>query len=400
MRSGRQHTVKSREDTLEEQNLILTGELYMRSYEQSKPKLLHFVESFGGGVFTYMVDLANQLSENYEVVIAHGFREQTPTNYTSYFKEGIQFITVQNFTRAIRLGQDLKTIIEMKRIVKEVKPEIIHLHSTKAGVLGRIAFRGRKYRLFYTPHGYSFLMDDCNQVKKIVYKAIEKVCGWSRCVTISCSEGEYKESNKLVKRSTFVNNGINIAYLKEVLDKHPVVEKNTRLVVFTLGRICYQKNPVLFNVIAEKLPSVTFLWIGDGELRNKLVSPNIIITGWLSREDALQYSINADIFLLTSIWEGLPISLLEAMYMKKFCVVTDIIGNSDVIHSGVNGYVCRSAEEFVEVIERIQADKGNLEEILERAYGDIVKEYNTKVMAENYREKYQEGIGTVGGVIS
>lgn len=371
----------------------------MVSYEQSKPKLLHFVEAFGGGVFTYIVDLANQLSEDYEVVIAHGLRKQTPTNYASYFKEGIQLITVRNFTRAIRFRQDLKAVIEMKRIVKEVKPEIIHLHSTKAGVLGRIAFRGKKYGLYYTPHGYSFLMDDCNQMKKTMYKTIEKVCGWSRCVTICCSEGEYKESNKLVKRSTFVNNGINIEYLEGLLDKNPAVETHTKLVVFTLGRICYQKNPVLFNAIAEKLPSVTFLWIGDGEMRNKLVSPNIIITGWLSREDALQYSINADVFLLTSLWEGLPISLLEAMYMKKFCVVTDVIGNRDVIQHGVNGYVGRSVEEFVEVIERIEADKSNLEEILERAYSDIVKEYNTKVMAENYREKYREGTRMVGGVI-
>ena len=56
--------------------------------------------------------------------------------------------------------------------------------------------------------------------------------------------------------------------------------------VFTLGRICYQKNPMLFNDIARALPEIHFLWIGDGEMREELTSPNIEITGWLDRKNA------------------------------------------------------------------------------------------------------------------
>ena len=76
---------------------------------------------------------------------------------------------------------------------------------------------------------------------------------------------------------------------------------------------------------------VKFVWIGDGELRDQLTSENIEITGWADRSTAIRYAVNADVFLLPSRWEGLPISLLESMYMKKACVVSNVIGNRDVI---------------------------------------------------------------------
>ena len=115
-----------------------------------------------------------------------------------------------------------------------------------------------------------------------------------------------------------------IAYKTEKVE-HPFT-------VYTLGRICYQKKPTLFNEIAGSFPNVKFVWIGDGELRGELTSKNIEITGWADRSTAIRYAVNADVFLLPSRWEGLPISLLESMYMKKICVVSNVIGNRDVIH--------------------------------------------------------------------
>lgn len=355
----------------------------------SKRKVLFFVEAFGGGVFTYIVDLANSLSENYEVWIAHGMRAQTPKNYMAYFNCDIKLIQVKNYAREISVRNDIKAFREMKQLVSQINPDIIHLHSTKAGVLGRVAFSGKKYALFYTPHGYSFLMDNCSQVKKLVYKSIEKICGQARCMTISCSAGEHLESLKLARKSAYINNGINIEYLQRLLDQTEVKGKK-ELLVFTLGRICYQKNPELFNEIAKQLPNVKFLWIGDGELRKVLTSNNIQIMGWVSREDALKYSKNADVFLLTSLWEGLPISLLEAMFMKKLCIVTNVIGNKDVITSGENGFVCEKVEDFVDVIKKVQANQSEFDYVTKEAYREILEEYNTKVMAKKYSDRYQE----------
>lgn len=124
------------------------------------------------------------------------------------------------------------------------------------------------------------------------------------------------------------------------------------------------------------------------------MSKNIEITGWADRSAAIRYAVNADVFLLPSRWEGLPISLLESMYMKKICVVSDVIGNRDVIHNGENGFVCTKAESFVEAIEECRCED---EKLTERAYQDILKMYNTKVMAQMYSKKYENALNERGG---
>lgn len=109
----------------------------------------------------------------------------------------------------------------------------------------------------------------------------------------------------------------------------------------------------------------------------------------MDRTTAIKYAVNADVFLLPSRWEGLPISLLESMYMRKICVVSNVIGNRDVIHNGENGFVCTKVEDFVKAIEECQNKDGKL---IERAYQDILKMYNTKVMAEKYSSIYQNAM--------
>lgn len=350
-----------------------------------KKKILFIVEAMGGGVFTYIVDLANELSKTYDIYIAYAVRPQTPANYKNYFSSFIHLIEVKNFTRSINLIKDIKALCEIKRITKEIQPDIIHLHSSKAGAIGRMAFDGKNIPLFYTPHGYSFLMEDYKTTKRMVFKAIEAFCAKRNCTTISCSYGEHQETLKLTKRATYVNNGINIKELDKLLEN--VEMKEHPFTVFTLGRICYQKNPVLFNLIAEAMPDVHFLWIGDGELRQELKAKNIEVTGWVDRSEALRMSMNADIFLLTSLWEGLPISLLEAMYMRKLCVVNDVIGNHDVISNGENGFVCGQVEKFKTAI--MSAGNG---ELVECAYKHILEQYNTAVMAKKYDTIYNSAI--------
>ena len=351
-----------------------------------KKKILYFVEAFGGGVFTYLVNLTNELCDEYDIYIAYGLRKQTPKNFKKYFDKRIHLIKVQNYQRSISLLRDTNALLEMKRIANKVKPDIIHLNSSKAGILGRFLFRNSKVPVFYTPHGYSFLMADISNQKKAFYKLLEKAFAFKNIETIACSKGEYEITKELTSNATYVDNGINLKEFDGINMDHQT--NFDHLKIATLGRISLQKNPVMFNRIAEAFPNIDFIWIGDGELRDKLTTPNIKITGWVDNKTALNYLADTDIFILTSLWEGLPMALLEAMYMKKICIVSDVVGNRDVINSHRNGYICDSVDDFIKKIKSINTERYTLEELTKKAHSDVVSHYNSTVMANEYKRIY------------
>lgn len=351
-----------------------------------KKKILYFVEAFGGGVFTYLVNLTNELCDGYDIYIAYGLRKQTPKNFKKYFDKRIHLIKVQNYQRSISLLRDTKALLEMKRIANKVKPDIIHLNSSKAGILGRFLFRNSNVPVFYTPHGYSFLMADISNQKKAFYKLLEKAFAFKNIETIACSKGEYEITKELTSNATYVDNGINLKELDGINMDHQT--NFDHLKIATLGRISLQKNPVMFNRIAESFPNVDFIWIGDGELRDKLTTPNIKVTGWVDNKTALNYLADTDIFILTSLWEGLPMALLEAMYMKKICIVSDVVGNRDVIHDEQNGYICDSVNDFIKKVKSISTDRLMLPELIKKAHDDVVNHYNSTVMANEYKKIY------------
>lgn len=353
-----------------------------------RKKVLHIVESFGSGIFSFLVDLVNSTDEEFDITIGYGVRTETLENFREYFSNKVKFIEVKNFTRSINPIKDLKAFFEVKRIIKEENPDIIHLHSSKAGFIGRFATNCKKKTMLYNPHGFSFLMRDSSKVKRLIYWCLEKVGALRNCTIVGCSYGEYQEALKLSKNAICVNNGININKLnKEVkaFEKHNIDFNNLK--ICTSGRIGYQKNPELFNKIAENFPNLKFTWIGDGELKDKLTSPNIKVTGWKTREEVLKIVNDNDIFILTSLWEGLPISLLEAMYLKKVCIVTNCIGNRDVIKNGKNGFIIKT-NDYKEIIEKISLE--NYNEISKNAEKDILTVFNTDRMVKEYILEYNK----------
>lgn len=352
-----------------------------------KKKILYFVEAFGGGVFTYLVNLTNELCDEYDIYIAYGLRKQTPKNFKKYFDKRIHLIKVQNYQRSISLLRDTKALLEMKRIANKVKPDIIHLNSSKAGILGRFLFRNSNVPVFYTPHGYSFLMADISNQKKAFYKLLEKAFAFKNIETIACSKGEYEITKKLTSNATYVDNGINLREFDGIRLNHQT-DKN-HLKIATLGRISLQKNPTLFNKIAMAFPNIEFLWIGDGELKDEITASNIAITGWVNNRTALQYMADIDIFLLPSLWEGLPMALLEAMYMKKICVVSNVVGNRDVIHNENNGYVCDGEKQFITKINEIVMN-GITNNLVEHAHRDVLNHYTSQNMANGYIKLYEK----------
>jgi glycosyltransferase involved in cell wall biosynthesis len=351
-------------------------------------KILHVVEPLGTGIYTFLAELTRYQCEKYEVYVAYGVRPFTPKNFRECFDGRVHWIRVRNFQRTIGI-KDIKAFFELKRIFRKVRPDIVHLHSSKAGFLGRWAFDCSKYKVFYTPNGFSFLMERKSGLSKLLYRSLEYVSAQRKAITVACGKGEYEEALKLSSRCIYVNNGINICKLLPLLTENN--PKNPLPVVCTSGRISRQKNPKLFNDIAHLLPQARFIWIGDGEMREELTATNVEVTGWLARTEALNILATTDFFLLSSLWEGLPLSLLEAMYLRKVCLVSDVIGNRDVVEDGRNGFICHTAEEYVRRINQVLQDKEAGEKMAELAHQDIVSSYNTDVMADAYKKIY-EGI--------
>ena len=354
-------------------------------------KILHIVEAFGSGVFSFLVDLVNNTDEEFDITIAYGVRSETLPDFEKYFSKRVKFIKVGNFTRSINIVKDMKAFFEIKKILKEVDPEIVHLHSSKAGFLGRFAVNCKKRKVLYNPHGFSFLMQNNSSLKRRIYLILEKVAAYRNATIIGCSEGEYKEALKLTPNSICINNGIDIDKIEKEtknLKKEEVDFENLK--ICTVGRIGHQKNPELFNKIASNFPNIKFTWIGDGELRDLLVSPNISITGWKTREEVLEILNKNNVFILTSLWEGLPISLLESMYMEKLCIVSDCIGNRDVIKNGENGFIAKELNENIEIINNIVFKAKNNEEIIRNAKNDIKNRFNIEKMVKKYSNIYNE----------
>lgn len=362
---------------------------------REKKKVLHVVEATGGGVFTYLVELANGMSDQFDVTIAFGMRKETPKNYSDYFNDNIKMIRVNNFTRSLNPVKDIKSYFELRKIIREVNPDIIHMHSSKAGAIGRLMFSSKKRKMFYTPHGYSFLMKNASKTKRIIYKLIEKICGKKNCMTVACGESEWEQSKLVTKKSIFISNGVDIEKIENTLNhtedlKQGELIKKDGFTVYTVGRIDFQKWPELFNEIAGRLPDTNFVWIGDGDLRKRLTSPNITITGWLQNDETIKLAQKFDLFLLASRYEGLPISLLEAMFMQKICVVSNVEGNRDVIKNGETGYVCNDVDEFVNVISNLKKEVDR--KLINNAYREIVEHYNSDWLCSKYIELYNESV--------
>ena len=349
-------------------------------------KILMVCEAFGGGVFAYVSQLCNDMCDTFDVYLAYAVRPQTPKNYKEALDKRIHLIEVKNFGHLKNPLADIRLIKELRQIEHAVKPDVIHLHSSIAGGIGRIAFNGKHNTVVYTPHGYSFvLMGKKGSLKMWMYKQMEKILGTRNCITLTCCESEDEVAKTLSKRTAYVETGVNVEDLSASLDGIQPI-RNERFTVYTLGRICVQKQPELFNQIAELVPEARFVWIGSGELSDRLTAPNIEITGWKPRKEALAMAKGADVYVLCSLGEAIAMSLIENMFMKKLCLVSNVMGNKSVIKDGVNGFLCDKAEDYAARIK--EAMKSFPEALPQQAYDDVMHIYNTHEMKRKYVEFY------------
>lgn len=353
-------------------------------------KILMVCEALGGGVFAYVSQLCNDIVDTYEVYLAYSVRSQTPKNYKELIDSRVKLIEIKSFEKGIyNIYSDVKSILYLRKIYREISPDVIHLHSSIAGAIGRLAFWDVAERVVYTPHGYAFVLMGKNTLRGKLYYIVEKVLGLSKSTTLTCCESEDEVAKSISYRTSYVETGLNIADLASYLNRIETPKKE-EFVVYTLGRICYQKQPKLFNKIAELVPNVKFVWVGDGELAHELTAPNILVTGWMPRKEAIALAKGADIYILCSLGEAIAMSLLENMFIKKLCLVSNTMGNKSVIKHGVNGFLCDTPESYAKCIKDVI--NAFPSEIPQKAYQDIVTKYNTDEMKRKYINFYNDFI--------
>lgn len=357
-------------------------------------KVVHVIEALGGGVYTYFNDLSfyfgdDEVKKSIETTIIYsGNRKEIDRDkIKSEFSSNINLLEI-NMLRNFSPLQDLKSVIQLTKELKKINPDVIHLHSSKAGVLGRVAyfFLFKKKKLYYSPHGYSFLRTDSSKPIRKLYWLIEKYAQtFFGGVTIACGDTEFEIAKKLGS-AKLVRNGINIANVQEQYAPH----QNEKLTIGIMARITAARDPEIFNQIALKFPHFNFVWIGDGELRHLITAPNIRITGWiLDRKTVLKELNNIDIYMQISLWEGLPIAVLEAMALQKPVIATNIIGNKDAVLHEKTGFLFNDISELEAIFEILKEEKTRKkfgENALARCHELFDKNQNFRQLLAFYQE--------------
>lgn len=315
-------------------------------------KIVHVIEPLAGGMVTFLTSLVENLPDETHLIV-HGQREHiTPLqDVKNQFSSGkTYFIRWPSARRQLGL-KDITAFIELYTILRRLKNkkllDIVHLHCSKAGFLGRLVCRilGLQHLVIYTPNGAPF-MAGTHFISNFLYKKLEQLASFFGGKVVCCSPSEQQSYRKAGISAITINNGIPY---KKIIRRQKKEKKDLIFRVVTSGRIVDQKNPERFNKIAsyfEEFPDFEFLWVGDGEMRDVLTAKNIKITGWLSTAKANDMVSHADVYLSTARFEGLPFAVLEASAMNMPLLLTDCTGNKDLINH-LNGAVFSDDNEAI-----------------------------------------------------
>ena len=292
--------------------------------------------SLGGGT-KHMFMLGKNLNKNFEVYYA------MPEN-----KNFMTYLNKNNYIPIKERSISLKDIIKLNIFIKKNSINIVHAHGKGAGVIARIAFLINKKPLIYTFHGIHLKCH--NLLSRILYILYENLLGHLDFIKILVSKSEkvYAIKSKIFlgKDHLIINNGVRNRNNKnlEISQNYSNNKVNSKVKVISVGRFVSQKNINEIIKISKELPNLDFQIIGDGPLWQSINNSirdfkikNVKLLG--EKNDVFKYLYKADIFLSTSLYEGLPISILEAMSIGLPIVASNVTGNLDTIVNGKSGYL-------------------------------------------------------------
>jgi glycosyltransferase involved in cell wall biosynthesis len=260
--------------------------------------------------------------------------------------------------REISFAKDKAAYRDLVNHLRNLRPDVVHMHNAKAGALGRIACWRLGIRNIYSPHGPAYLRSDAGRFRRFIYFAIEWGLALLSDQLVASSEGEMRAIRAMPGNKHLIHNGVDVAEIKRKASGSPVKPHAGRLRIVISSRVWAQKNPGLVaRIAAQSPPEWDWCWIGDGPLRDVLdATGRVDVLGWQEPDAVLATLKTADIYLQASHWEGMSFALLEAMTLGKPCVVSNVPGNQDLVQGGICGFVCDNDQDYLAALETLAQD--------------------------------------------
>lgn len=303
---------------------------------------------------------------------------------------------------------DVRKWKEVKKFIKEQNVELIHAHGTRANSNILWAARSLVIPVIYTVHGWSFHPDQKPLIRKVRIMG-EKYLTKRSDLNISVSSSNQQTGRNYISSfdSIVINNGIDLQKfnpdkIHKDIRSELGIGKDVILILF-IARFTLHKQPLsLIKAFAEALPqnpNLHLLMVGDGDQKEEAIrlinDLNIKekVTLEKFRQDVPDVLASADIFVLPSLWEGLPIGLLEAMAMGKAIIASNVDGTSEIIKNNENGILVETDQlvpNLVSALAELSKDKSKRERLEQAAVKTVSERFNASNMTRQIEKIYHE----------
>jgi len=374
-----------------------------------KPKIAFISHSVGGVDVWLRIVLANLNPHLFEIVIIHGLGD-TEKPFLNKDNQPLKEYKIA-IDRNLHPWKDTKAIFQTISIIKREKPNLIHAHSAKAGIIGRLVGAATNTSVFYTPHAFSYLSTS-NAIKRSFFLNIERFFSKFKNKILATSESEkYRAINEVhypSNKAIVFNNCINEIHVNKQLS---ILQTWPEDYICSVGRPSYQKN-IEFMVevikhVSIEMPKVHLVLMGVGfhspnleSVKTKIATynleKNITLLEWTEREDVLHIISKSKLYISTARYEGLPYSVIEAMALKKACVVTDVDGNRDLVIQNKNGFIIKekNTDQFAEAILKLLNDDSLRTRFEENSIKLFNEHFNIKNTIHKLEDIYQTEAGS------
>lgn len=330
-----------------------------------------------GGAQSVVVNLANALcKDGHAVMVVAG---EGGGQIFAQLDDRVQKCPMKTLQRAVSFRHDTKALLELRRVYRRFRPDVVHLHSSKAGVLGRLVFPRK--RIVYTVHGF-----DSIRLAFRKFLPIERLMQ-HRCaaiVGVSKHDVQTMADEGIHRNVCCIHNGITPPVCStEGLQNLPKCFKKT---VLCIARLSPPKKSGLFMQIAEALPQYAFVWVGNQQPVSSHPE-NVFFMGNIPNASRLCHQ--ADLFVLPSNYEGLPMVILEAMAVGVPVVASRVGGVAEAVMGGQTGYAVENTlEAFTTHIQRILEDEDLHHKMSEAAIEAFRSGFTCEAMTSRYVQIY------------